>query len=207
MFVDQAALQSEILSRSAYDFVSHYIFEPVPFVFHGNMSHWINWKTILSGLIDVDPYDIVLVGSASVGFSLNPSKNYKKFDEHSDVDVGIISAHYFDLAWRFLRQRRPSWLSLPVEIKRAIRQHQNNYVFSGTIATNSMLGVLPFGSAWQGALDHMKNIDPTRGRDIKMRIYRDYDSLRQYQSYGVEQLKTQILEQSSVDDDIDVEDS
>lgn len=195
LFLDRQELHSAIVDKSPADFVSHFIFEPVPFIFNGDLSLWIKWKTFLAGLIDVDPYDIVLTGSASIGYSLNPKKNYKKFDTDSDIDCGIISQHYFELSWRHLRQIRVSWLALPPQTRRAINMHRNNYIFSGTIATDMVLGVLPFGQAWQSALDQMRAIDPTRDRQVNLRIYRDYDSLRQYQSHGIEQLKTQLLQE------------
>ena len=186
MFSEVTALHSALIDMEPRDFVSHHIFEPVPFAFTGDLPLWISWKTHLAGLLEVDPYDIVLTGSAAIGYSLNPNKNYKSFSESSDIDCGIISPYHFEVAWRYLRQLRPSWLTLPQGTKRAIERHQKSYVFSGTIATDSILAILPFGPGWQAALDAMAKKAPTVGRDIKLRIYRDYDALRHYQATGIE---------------------
>lgn len=200
MFADAHALRSAILEKEPRDFVSHYLFEPVPYLFGSNLTSWIKWKTMLASSLEVDPYDIVLTGSAAVGFSLNPKKGYKPFDAQSDVDCGVISQYHFELAWRYLRQLRPSWLSLPPESKRAITVHRTNYVFAGAIATDSILGLLPFGAEWQRALDQMALMEPTIGRDVRLRIYRDYDSLRHYQASGIERLRSELSEQPSSSD-------
>ncbi len=206
MFADVEALHSALLEKEPKDFVSHYIFEPVPFAFNSDLSSWIRWKTSLARLLEVDPQDIVLIGTAALGYSLNPNKNYKIFDDTSDIDCGVISQYHFEIAWRYLRQIRPSWLSLPSLSKRAIEMHRKNYVFSGTIASDSILALLPFGPKWQSALDEMSKSPPTVGRAVKLRIYKDYDALRHYQAFGIEKLRTALGEPRLLDSEIPVED-
>ena len=198
-------LHQAIMSYGPRDFVSHYIFEPIPFIFKNEMSSWIKWKSELGAAIEVDPKDIVLTGSASLGFSLNPYKNFKEFNETSDIDCGIISPHHFDVAWRHLRYRRPDWLNLDKTTRSAIKTHRRNYIFEGTIATDKMLGILPFGRVWQLALDKMATLAPTTNRDIKLRIYKDYDSLRHYQAKNLEKLRSSIS-QAEDESEIKVED-
>jgi hypothetical protein len=192
MFLSIGDLHAALLEKEPRDFVSHYLFEPVPFAFAGNLELWIEWKTVLARGLSIDPYDIVMTGSAAVGFSLNPKKGYKPFDAASDIDCGVISQYHFEVAWRYLRQLRPAWLSLPPETKRALAAHQKSYVFAGTITTDSILALLPFGKDWQSALDEMSRRSPTIGRDVKLRIYRDYDSLRHYQASGIERLRSEL---------------
>lgn len=193
LFADLTALHSALVAKEPTDFVSHFIFEPVPYAFEGNLTTWIEWKTTLANAIEVDPRDIVLTGSAAIGFSLNPRKDFKAYDEKSDIDCGVVSQYHFELAWRYLRQLRPSWLSLPNVSKRAIETHRKNYVFSGTIATDSILAILPFGDVWQSALETMSTLPPTVGRDVKLRIYKDYDALRHYQANNIANLRGNIL--------------
>jgi hypothetical protein len=206
LFADVAALHSALLEKEPIDFVSHHIFEPVPFAFNSDLSSWIRWKTSMARLLEVDPQDIVLIGTAALGYSLNPNKSYKVFDGASDIDCGVISQYHFEIAWRYLRQIRPSWLSLPSSSKRAIEMHRKSYVFSGTIASDSILALLPFGSKWQSALDEMSKSPPTVGRVVKLRIYKDYDALRYYQTLGIEKLRNQLVETSSLDSEIPLED-
>lgn len=196
MFATLSELHAALLRREPGSFISHYIFEPIPFAFGDDLSAWIEWKTLLASLIDVDPKDIVLTGSAAVGYSLNPKKNYRPFAVGSDIDCGIVSDFYFDIAWRYLRQLRVSWLSLPSKAKYAITSHRERYVFAGTIATDQILALLPFGKTWAAALERMSSVEPTVGRDVNLRIYRDYDSLRYYQTQGLNQLRDSLAEEA-----------
>ncbi|HLH32551.1 MAG TPA: hypothetical protein VKY31_15215 [Terriglobia bacterium] len=202
MFADVHALHRALLEMDPRDFVSHFLFEPVPYAFGGNFFQWISWKTKLARHIEVDARDVVLTGSGAIGYSLNPKKKFRKFDSTSDIDCGVISPYHFEVAWRCLRQLRPAWLTLEPEARRAIVLHQKNYVFSGAIATDFILPLLPFGPTWQAGLDAMGAIEPTVGREVKLRIYKDYDSLRHYQARGIELLRNELLVAEGAETDI-----
>lgn len=178
----------------------------MPFAFKDDFAGWLKWKETLAGLIDVDPYDVVMTGSAALGYSLNPDKDFKQFDTASDFDCGVISAYYFDVAWRFLRQSQVSWISYPSKTRYALKSHRQHYVFEGTIATDMILGVLPFGKDWLAALEEMES-GAAAGRDVKLRIYKDFDALRYYQAKNIQRLREAMAEppeesvgDSSIDD-------
>lgn len=204
-FTDSSHLRNTLLLIEPKRFVSRYLFEPVPHAFRNDLDLWVSWKEKLSAHLEIDPYEIVLTGSGAIGYSLNPKNNYKAFHKGSDIDVGVISLHHFELAWRYLRKTRPEWLSLPARTHRALQAHRKNYVFSGTIATDIILPLLPFGRSWQGGLDDMAAREPTKGRDVKLRIYRDYEALRAYQAHGIERLRNELLDLSDIEADIPVE--
>jgi hypothetical protein len=130
-----------------------------------------------------------MTGSAALGYSLNPQKKFKAFDAKSDFDCAVISAYFFDVAWRHLRQSQVSWLSYPKKTKTALKSHRDQYIFDGTVATDRILGVLPFGKDWLAGLELMREMAPATGRDVKIRIYRDFDALRHYQAKNIESLR------------------
>lgn len=47
--------------------------------------------------------NIAVVGSAKYGFSLSPDKNWKPFDDSSDIDVVIVSDAFFNEIWTAYR--------------------------------------------------------------------------------------------------------
>jgi len=59
--------------------------------------------------------------------------------------------------------------------------------------------LLPFGKTWQRALDFMSEIHPTVGREVKLRIYKDYDSLRSYQASNIERLRNELGDTEKMD--------
>ncbi|MCE8017707.1 hypothetical protein HOP62_16635 [Halomonas sp. MCCC 1A17488] len=202
MFASTEELRAAILATEPALFVSRCIIEPIPYAFAGDAELWIDWKTRLAAHLEVDPYEIVLAGSGALGYSLNPHKGFSSFHSDSDIDVCVISLYHFEAAWRYLRQTRSSWLSLPAKTRRSLDFHRKNYVFSGTIATDLILPLLPFGKRWQEGLDDMSVQPPTRGREVKLRIYRDYDALRAYQAEGVKSLRTELLHIAEAEEEI-----
>lgn len=53
---------------------------------------------------------IALAGTGNWRYSLNPFKNFREFDAHSDIDVIVISPEYFERTWVELRSyHRANW--------------------------------------------------------------------------------------------------
>ena len=159
---------------------SKWIIEKVPFIFGDNLEQYIKWKEILATKIGVDSKAIVFIGSASVGFSLNPENNLRAFTERSDIDVAIISQHYFDISWHFLRNIGTKRYSLTHKELNSLDDHRNRLIYWGTIATDKIIQILPFGDKWITSLNEMATIEPTIDRVINIRIYKDFEALRAY---------------------------
>ncbi|WP_369644421.1 hypothetical protein [Variovorax sp. V118] len=184
-FAGLAELQAELIKNSASDFVSRYIFEPVPFAFKGDLNLWLKWKSNLAWMIEVDAREIVLSGSSAMGFSLHPKKNLRAYTPKSDFDICIVSRHHFDLAWRVLRGVDFISGAGADERQKAANSHRAGHIYDGAIAADRILSLFPFGKEWQSALDILATEHPTNGRDLKLRIYRDFDSVRTYLTRGV----------------------
>jgi len=173
-------------------FASKYIFESVPHVFGEDMDAYIAWKADLGEQIEVDPRAIAITGSAGVGISLNPAKGLKPFGPKSDIDIAVVSYHHFDVAWRTLRSMpTASLLDLSHRQRESKRDHEKRLIYWGTIAGDRLLELLPFAHPWVTALSYMSGVDPTAGREINARIYRDFESLRAYQLRSVEKARNQ----------------
>jgi hypothetical protein len=200
MFGTQQEVKDQILQMDESSFISHYLFEHVPFIFSNNKTKWIEWNNSLSNKIDVDPHNITIIGSAAIGYSLNPHKGFKNFDNKSDIDCAIVSEYHFDLAWHHLRQARTRWALIDKKTREAINIHRTEYLFAGTIVTDRILHVLPYASQWQSAFDEMEKIDPTKGFSVKFRIYKDFHALRSYHLYNIQLLKS-FIQEPKVDDE------
>ncbi len=58
-----------------------------------------DFKLFISDKLGVHFNDIAIAGSAKLGFSANPNKNYKLFDDKSDIDIIIVSQILFYKFW------------------------------------------------------------------------------------------------------------
>lgn len=126
-------LKRTLLALSPEAFASHHVLDRVPYIF-SSRADYVNWKTDLAAGLEVDPYAIIVVGSACLGHSLNPHKQFSAFAQTSDVDVAVISPRHFDEAWRWLRELGPieALSELPFE-KEMLKWHRSNLVFDGTM--------------------------------------------------------------------------
>lgn len=146
----------------AEDFLSAHMFDRIPHVFSENRGIFLAWKKALSRAIDVDPACVTFVGNSALGMSLNPAKGFKMFDDQSDIDVGIISHYHFTIAWRYLRTQRHRRLAVDVKTRAAWDEHVTRLIYWGTIATDRLLGILPFGRQWlaiTAICDELSTID------------------------------------------------
>ena len=181
---DPEELLTDLQVLSAPSFTSRYILDRVPWIFAGDRIAYVQWKESLGSDLHVDPCGIVIVGSAATCVSLSPGKDLARFHERSDIDVAVISAWHFDVAWRWLRSLAAD-LDTDGTARIAVKAHRRRYVFDGTIATDQFVAYLPFGPEWVGALANAGTQDPIQGRVLNARLYRDFDSLREYQLKGV----------------------
>lgn len=182
---DEMAIQEfkDDLQRLPADIViSKWILENVPFIFHDDRQHYLEIKSLLSKQLNVDSCSILFVGSSSVGFSLSPSKNFKKFDEKSDIDIAVISHYYFDVAWRTIRNIDYSHQTYSVQ--KVIDDHRNRLIYWGTIATDKIIGLLPFGEKWLKAIESLKSDKLFEDRKISFRLYQDHEALRLYHMHN-----------------------
>ena len=190
---------SAITALSAAEFISQYLFDRVPHIFANDRKSFVSWKGDLAEAIGVDPACITLVGSSAVGMSLNPLKGFRPFDSGSDVDVGVISHYHFTVAWRFLRTQGYRRTHVDAKTRSAWDEHVKRYIYWGTIATDRLLGILPFGKHWLDALTTMARVSPTVGRDVNLRIYSDYESLRAYQVLAAQRARVELLTKGGAD--------
>lgn len=175
-------------------YVDYFIVDATPSLFSDDRFSYHAWRSQVARVMDVDPAGLHVVGSSCLGFSLNPDHILRAMRADSDIDVAVISAHHFDVAWRFLRKARPRALRWPNRIASSVRLHAANDVYRGCIATDQILPVLPFAADWMRARDVAKLHPAVAGRTVNFRLYRDLDGLREYQSYSVRKARNHIDE-------------
>ena len=172
-------------------FISKWIMEKTPDIFYNKEMQYYEWKHKMASGLQVDARDIIVTGSACLGYSLNPKKNFKKFNEKSDIDVGVISNDYFDIAWHELRNKK--YYKLDNNMKRALEDHKNRLIYWGTIATDKILPLLSFGKHWNKVINELKCIPPVNDREINFRIYKDNKSFRDYQLNSIKECREILL--------------
>ena len=184
----------DLLDKGPEMVVSLWLLEKVPCLFNNDYELYITWKMTLAKKLGIDIASILLVGSGCVGISLNPDKNYKLFDSTSDIDVAIVSDYYFSEAWKCLRNLGSRIYTLQQREKQIVEEHVRKYIYWGTITTDWILPLFPFNKIWQQALSEMAKVHPTENREIKIRLYKDFESLRGYHINHFRNIRNSLLE-------------
>ena len=83
--------------RSSIDIVQRYITFGNPTVL--SQSQHVELKQRIATAFGVHHTDVLVVGSAKLGFSIAPHKRWKAFGETSDVDVAIVSRELYEKIW------------------------------------------------------------------------------------------------------------
>lgn len=201
---DAAAIQFDLSRLDSASFTSFHILDRVPAIFESR-HQYASWRSQIGKGLGVDPLNLLVVGSTCVGVSLSPSRNkfLKPFHPESDIDLAVVSGRHFDEAWRWLRDLGPidTLRETSRDTADLLSWHKRSLVFDGTIATERLLQHLPFGAEWAAVLGRAGKVPPTQDRDVKARIYRDFDSLRAYHEKNVKSLRMQIETSVLTEDD------
>lgn len=173
-------------------FAMRRIFDIIPFIFADSRT-CSECKIKIAQLLRVDACSVFVIGSGCTGISLNPNKGYKAFDDRSDIDIAVVSGYHFELGWRALRELGAERYRLEPAAQASLNEHRESLLYWGTIATEKILEVLPFGKEWIKAAIELGKTPPMEGREIKFRLYRDSYSLVSYHLNNLRNLQRELL--------------
>lgn len=69
--------------------------EGIPWAFSNEPLLFEKVRELIANEIRIEPADIKLIGSARMGYSMNPTKVGNQFSDTSDLDLAVVSAEYF----------------------------------------------------------------------------------------------------------------
>lgn len=131
-----------------------------------------------------DVEDVRIMGSGNWGFSLNPDKNFRPFNDESDIDTVIISSREFENTWSELRTyHRNKYYSLSHYQKQRLKRNGEN-VYSGFISPlwipdvgNQMrFRFIKTKSSLSSLMDY---------REVNMLIFKNRDEVIDYYKRGI----------------------
>jgi hypothetical protein len=61
-------------------------------------------RSRIAAEFNIHPLEVVVVGSAKLGFSIKPTRRYGEFGDSSDVDVALVSNELFRRFWRDMQE-------------------------------------------------------------------------------------------------------
>jgi hypothetical protein len=132
--------------------------------------------------------EVLVVGSAKLGFSIAPSKMYKPFNDSSDIDVVIVSSVLFDKIWKsvyHLWREKIYWNA---------EAGFQKYLFQGWIRPDKLpiSKKFPLTSEWWEFFRKLTSSGAFGDYKISGAIYKDWDFLEGYQNFAVQNCKDQL---------------
>lgn len=179
------------------EWIDEHVLRQDPYAFRDANFRPIIAKTV--ELLGVDANGVYCIGSGAVGLSMSPGKvdkgTLKAFDHESDLDLAVVSEWHFETAWRDLRRATQPTVSYIDDELRAALKWQRKRFFDGAIIASELLPFVSFGNTWISSLTQLSQhiaVLLDREIDIKVWIYRDYWSLRNYVAEGIMRCRRQI---------------
>lgn len=140
-------------------------------------------RSLLNELeLRVHPLQIVVCGSAHLGFSPVPHKLGKPFDStSSDIDVAIVSPQLFDDWWDELQS---------CQLDESVRRKVADELFWGFINPATVKDCCKTGRAWW---ELFGTITTDRANGVRGRLYRTYWSMQSYHKQAIVKGRDELL--------------
>jgi hypothetical protein len=117
-------------TRDPSDFVDQVLFAMPPFAFRSRPAEYEEFREEVAARLGVEGDDVVIVGSARLGFSLNPDHLLTQFTHKSDIDLVIVSSLVFDAAWEEMLANSTSIALANEDERRRLKKTREN-LFQG----------------------------------------------------------------------------
>jgi hypothetical protein len=125
--------------------------------------------------IKCHPLQLIICGSAHLGFSPVPEKFGKPFDSRkSDVDIAVVSAEIFDRWWTELQKCDSLTGSIPGDIALNL--------FRGYIDPSKVVQLSATGRIWW---ELFGGIQIDRARGVRGRVYRTLWNMQSYHTNAI----------------------
>lgn len=133
----------------------------------------------------IDPFQIYMVGSGKMGFSIKESRRFGVFDDNSDIDLAIICPELFQKVWQSAYIYKLSKADWP-------RQKSFfDYLVNGWIRPDKFpkADLDPFFDEWWSFFDNLTRSRKYGHYKIRAGLYQSRFFLEQYQKICLEQCK------------------
>lgn len=163
------------------EFVTERIFSGPPFIFRENADNYTTFKGALGHALGVGADDVVIVGSARLGFSVRPDKFGEAFGENSDVDVIVVSQTLFDQSWiDLLRWHHSRKWALPRWKVREILDHSRKSVYWGHLWPDLLVRISDVAKRWIPGFRGLSKVAALAPYHYNGRLYRTWEHALMY---------------------------
>ena len=151
-------------------------------------AQYARFRQLVGARFEVGPTNVMLIGSAKVGYSLNPEKLFRPFNAtRSDFDIVIVAPDAFEDLWLcYLRSH----------YRREKRNFEGQFygLFRRFLTTGDLLSSDPEYSQWEKRLGPLRREVETEfyfDSQVNFRVYKDIEAVRLYHIDSFRTLKNE----------------
>jgi len=192
-----------LLKRPLDAVVREYIFEPEPYAFRDWPRGCEILRAHLCRSLRLSEQNVIVIGSAKVGFSLSPDNFGRRFSDDSDIDVLVVDDALFDTVWKTLLQwNYPRRYHLSGADWKWARSRMGDLYwgwftpdkirYDGLSFPDVLKPLRDISVRWFNAFRSLSRYPQFAGREFSGRLYRTWDHALLYHIDGLRQISDAI---------------
>lgn len=203
-FVTPERFRELLSEQTAEKVVTDYVFQGEPYVFRDSPEKLDTVRDHIRANFKVTPRDIIVVGSAKMGFSLNPDNFPRQFSESSDIDIVVVDRKLFDSAWETILKwhypRRRELLGAPEKTWLGERRkdifwgwfYPTKIRFTGLSYPEVLKPLRDLSTRWFNVFRGLAHHREFVSRNVSGRLYRTWEHALWYHAEGLRLIKNTI---------------
>ncbi len=161
-----------------------------------NPEQHFNLKIAVAEHFDIHPSEVLIVGSAKLGFSIGQDKRYHPFGDQSDIDVAIVSAFLFDKVWQQVFSYWEEYENIDSHVYWSRGNDFKGYLFRGWIRPDKLPPSRYFslGNNWFEFFRTLTGTHHYGPYNITAGLYKSWHFLERYQGIRIKECKQDLGE-------------
>jgi hypothetical protein len=184
--------------------VQQHVFRGLPYVFRDEPASNNLLIGHLCGELSVLEQNVVVVGSAKIGFSMNPDSFPREFSDTSDIDVIVVSDVLFDRVWMTLLEwqypRRGINLGRIEDEWARFRRKEiywgwlvpNEIRYEGLSFPDTLKPLRNISAKWFNTFQGLSLYPEFARRQVSGRLYRTWEHALRYHTDGLRRIRDRI---------------
>lgn len=184
--------QNYLKTKQPTEIVQACLFDSSPHCFIANPLLYQAFRNEICANFNIHPQNFTIVGSAKMGFSLNPGKFGQPFTEASDIDVVLVSEELFQDLWLQLIEFRRTVISrLDPHTKKNFKDLQK-VLFWGTLRLDKLSNDFAFAREWWEFFNRISIDDRFGPRRVRAAIFKTWKHAAFYYEDTIKKIKENL---------------
>jgi len=180
------AFKADLGSHTSLQLIRKYILNADSQILTGDQHFRI--KEEICEHFDVEFTNVILVGSAKLGFSIKPKKRFKAFGDESDIDIAVVSGKLFERIWEEAYRYKKAGAYWPQSTS-FFRYLSEGWIRPDKLPASSYFA---FTSEWWDFFNGVTASKRYGSYKIRAGLYHSMFFLQEYQKICIEQCMEEI---------------